>query len=298
MAFKRSAVRSRLAPPFQHIMSDIITPFSKLKNPTGKHKDWYKEAFVKIMLETLNPNDAHFSNRSFISSYRKQYRDMELKARLNCIAQLFHDCFECDYQTRLDIFKQLLGPVWPEEKGMFTHGFFLYPISQYVERYGIEDIDASLDFIEALTQRFTGEWAIRPLANHNKKKVLSRMRKWSRHQNFHVRRLASEGLRARLPWGQKITWIDDDPSLSFPILKRLRSDPILYVRRSVANTIGDICRINPDCARSLIAEWLSEVLSPEELWVLKHAIRTPVKKGLPAFLEIKEQISAKIKSSS
>ncbi len=35
--------------------------------------------------------------------------------------------------------------------------------------------------------------------------MMAQMRKWSKHKSEHVRRLASEGCRPQLPWGQAIS---------------------------------------------------------------------------------------------
>lgn len=104
------------------------------------------------------------------------------------------------------------------------------------------------------------------------------MKEWSTHKNFHVRRLASEGLRARLPWGKKIDWVDRNPEKTLPIYNKLRNDKVLYVRRSVANSMGDMIKINEDLAFNTFQKWLMRRQTKENLWVIKHAIRNPVKK--------------------
>ena len=66
------------------------------------------------------------------------------------------------------------------------------------------------------------------------------MEEWSRDADEHVRRLASEGCRPRLPWSFKLRELIADPSPVAPILENLRADPSLYVRKSVANHLNDI----------------------------------------------------------
>ena len=270
--------------------NEFITPFSKLKNPTGKHKDWYGIEFIKIFLSEINSDNREFKNEDFIRSYKAKYKNLELKERLNLIAQIFDKLHKGSYRAKLKTLAKVLGPELPFEEGMFKICFFLYPVSQFIEIYGESDLNESLKFIEELTKRFTGEWAIRPLANLDEKKVLAQMKKWAKHENFHVRRLASEGLRARLPWGKKIDWVCKDPKKTIPIYNLLRNDPVLYVRRSVANSMGDIIKIDEDLALKTLNSWLDRKKTPENIWVISHAIRTPVKKKNKKFISLKKKL--------
>lgn len=267
-----------------------ITPFSDLKNKSGKHKDWYSPEYIKIFCDQINPENKLFKNEVFIKNYKSKYKNLELKERLNLIVKIYNELYGVDYKKKLKTLEKLFGPTLPFEEGMFTLCFFLYPVSQFIELHGSEDLEESLDMIEKLTMRFTGEWAIRPLANLNEKVVLNRMKVWAKHENFHVRRLASEGLRARLPWGKKIDWIDKSPEKSLPIYNKLRNDSVLYVRRSVANSMGDLIKIDEDLAYKTFRTWLSKKKTKENLWVIKHAIRTPVKKKNKKFIDLKSEI--------
>lgn len=272
------------------------TPFSKLKNSTGKHKDWYSPEFIRIFCNEINPKEKFFCNTSFLLNYKKKFKNLELKDRLNLISELLLENLDMSYGKQLKVLSSLLDEPWPHEDGMFTYGFFLYPVSQFIEINGKQDMELSLNFIERLTMQFTGEWAIRPLANLNEKRVLKQMKLWAKHQNFHVRRLASEGLRARLPWGIKIDWIDKNPEKSLPIYNKLRNDKVLYVRRSAANSMGDMIKINEDLAYETFQKWLKMKKTKENLWVIKHAIRTPVKKKNKKFLVLHKKVEGYIQS--
>ncbi|MFT0169554.1 hypothetical protein ACLKMY_11080 [Paraburkholderia mimosarum] len=61
-----------------------------------------------------------------------------------------------------------------------------------------------MSFLKELTKRFTGEYGIRPLLKEHPKEVTDELILWTSDENFHVRRLASEGVRIRLPWSQKL----------------------------------------------------------------------------------------------
>ena len=70
------------------------------------------------------------------------------------------------------------------------------------------------------------------------------MAQWSKSPCFHVRRLASEGLRPRLPWAKKLTTFSQNPSPIITILENLKADPSAYVRKSVANNLNDLLKEN------------------------------------------------------
>ncbi|MFT6590495.1 MAG: 3-methyladenine DNA glycosylase AlkC [Rhodoferax sp.] len=76
---------------------------------------------------------------------------------------------------------------------------------------------------------------------------------WSFDDDQHIRRLASEGPRPRLPWSFKLQVIIDGPRLIYPILKNLGLDPSLYVRKSGGNHLNDISKAHP--------EWLLDALA-------------------------------------
>lgn len=73
-------------------------------------------------------------------------------------------------------------------------------------RHGIEDHrDRALDLIHRATQRFSMEYYIRPFLNRWPDETLERLAVWAEDENYHVRRLVSEGTRPRLPWAANIT---------------------------------------------------------------------------------------------
>lgn len=269
---------------------EIDTPFSRVTNKGKRIKDWYSLEFAEILANEISKGSKSFNNKLFFDSYKKQYKSLELKERLKLIASLLYESLEGPYSKKLKALYTLLGPAWPYEEGMMNYGFYLYPISQFVEEYAYQNIEQSLAFIYDLTQRFTGEFAIRPILSNEPKLALKTLKEWSRDKSFHVRRLSSEGVRIRLPWGQSVEWIKTNPEKVIPIFNKLRNDSSLYVRRSVANGMGDLIKCNPDFAISIFEKWLEKKNTLDNLWVIKHAIRHPVKKGDSHFIKLKKEI--------
>jgi 3-methyladenine DNA glycosylase AlkC len=106
----------------------------------------------------------------------------------------------------------------------------------------------------------------------------------------HVRRLCSEGTRPRLPWAPRIPSFIKDPTPVLSILEDLKDDENLYVRRSVANHLGDIAKDHPEVVFSICERWLVDA-TKEVKWLIRHALRYPAKKQNKRAIQIR--ISAK-----
>ena len=163
-------------------------------------------------------------------------------------------------------------------------GWVVWPLGEYVARRGAEAPQRALQTLHALTQRHTAEWALRPFIERHPELTFATLETWSRDASAHVRRLASEGSRPRLPWGVQLKGLVRDPSPTLPLLRRLQDDPSAYVRRSVANHLNDIAKDHPQ----RIVQWLHEHLpgapAPRRA-LLKHACRTLIKQGHPQVLQ-------------
>lgn len=107
---------------------------------------------------------------------------------------------------------------------------------------------------------------------------------WSQHENYLVRRLASEGSRPRLPWAIALKQYKQNPTGILPILHQLIADPTEIVRRSVANNLNDIAKDNP----LVVIDFVKEYLGKSEQFdrTLKHASRTLLKQACPDILAL------------
>jgi 3-methyladenine DNA glycosylase AlkC len=103
------------------------------------------------------------------------------------------------------------------------------------------------------------------------------MHDWTRDENHHVRRLASEGSRPRLPWSFRLDAVQADPQLAAGILDRLKADESLYVRKSVANHLNDVTKVHPAWVLDTIEGWSLE--NKHTSWIAKHALRSLIKRG-------------------
>ena len=107
--------------------------------------------------------------------------------------------------------------------------------------------------------------------------MMAQMYTWSKHENEHVRRLSSEGCRPALPWTSALTSFKKNPAPILPVLEQLKTDPSLYVRKSVANNINDISKTHPNLVVQLAKEWYGK--NEYTNWIIKHGCRTLLKQG-------------------
>ncbi len=204
-------------------------------------------------------------------------RTLELKARVRRIEESLFELLPRDYPRALAILLEA-------SRSPSLNGFDLWPVTEFVSRRGLEHFDASLEALHFLTQKFTGEFAVRPFLHRQPPKTFRVLTKWARDPNVHVRRLVSEGTRPRLPWGERVPALIADPGPGLKLLELLRHDPELYVRKSVANHLNDVAKDHPARVLETLERWLSEVgpadaRRPSLEWTARRALRTLVKQG-------------------
>ena len=204
--------------------------------------------------------------------------ELELKQRVRLIREELAKLLPQDFQKSCAI----LLKVSESEK---LDGFDLWPIADFIQVHGIKDPHTPLKALYQLTQKFSGEFAVRPFLAQHQKVTLAQFKIWSQDKSVHVRRLVSEGSRPRLPWGEKLSAFIKDPSLTIPLLEKLKYDPELYVRKSVANHLNDISKDHPKLVTALLEKWNKEALkqSAEKqeriAWITRHALRVLIKNG-------------------
>lgn len=191
-----------------------------------------------------------------------------------------------DYSAAVEVMLASLTPPMARTDDLGLAVFFYLPHVCFVAEYGHDPagnggqdpFEVSMRAQYELTRRFSAEFSIRPFIVQQQARTLAQLLEWTGDPDPHVRRLCSEGTRPRLPWASRIPAFIDDPSPVLPILEALKDDDELYVRRSVANHLGDIAKDHPGLAFDLCARWLAGA-STERKWLIRHALRHPAKKG-------------------
>lgn len=239
-----------------------------------KIKDYYDINCARLLAEKILSAWPEFNKNKFIAFLRTRLSKEEFLGRQDLFVTAFEKHLRSNYEKDISIFNSILGVELQTTTGMFTCGWWLWPISRYIEKHGTKNPTLSIDFIYELTKRFTGEFAIRPIISLEPKKTLRVILKWSKDKNVHVRRLASEGIRTRLPWAKKSIAAISEFELYKKILTNLKNDKEKFVQKSVGNNLNDLMKENPFMAKQIISEWTNDNPSKETLWIIKHGLRS------------------------
>ncbi len=185
--------------------------------------------------------------------------------------------FSLKYEDALSILKEV-APKFTDFESM------VFP--EFVDVYGQEHFELSLEALSYFTQFGSSEFAIRSFMNKDVDKVMDYMYELARHEHPYVRRFASEGCRPKLPWAKSVKALSDKMYLLkiVGILDLLKNDPSEFVRKSVANNLNDISKLDPDLVLDKAYSWHGH--TKETDWILKHGLRTLLKKGNKRALEL------------
>ena len=215
---------------------------------------------------------------------------LELKERSNQITLALEKTLGDDFAIACRTMVEALHPVEDAHLGDLEiseegiRGWAIMPMGEYIARRGMNYVKLSLETLGHFTKRFSAEFAIRPFFINAPAVTLIQALDWSKASNFHLRRLASEGSRPRLPWGLRLHEYVTDPCPILPILENLKDDEEEYVRRSVANNLNDIAKDHPDLVASIAANWMKNAGNNRQRLV-KHACRSLIKSGHKPTLE-------------
>jgi len=223
---------------------------------------------------------ADFPEQRFQKDCLAGLEELELKQRIQHIIAVLHQCLPQDFKKTAQLLLKL-KTVWDYgDASDPLRGFAAWAVTDYVAEHGLHHPQTSLQVLEYLTDMFSSEFAIRPFIIHHYDISYKQLLAWSEHKDEHVRRLASEGCRPRLPWGIRLQQFCKDPQPLVAVLEKLNNDSSEYVRRSVANNLNDIAKDHPEFVINLCQKW-SKGASAHTQWIIKHATRTLVKAGHP-----------------
>lgn len=236
----------------------------------------YNEQLIEHLSQVLNEY-TEFDSGSFKTAvFDSDWDIKELKDRMRHITVCMGRFLPKDYPAAIEILKPA--------SARFPQGFEYMIFPDFVEVYGFDHWEVSMSALEQFTQYSSSEFAIRHFLIQDPEKGMKQMMRWSNHENFHVRRLASEGCRPRLPWAVALPEFKKDPSMVLEVLENLKADSELYVRKSVANNLNDISKDHPDLALQTAQRWIGD--NSDTNWIVKHAMRGLLKQGLPEALQL------------
>ncbi|AMT89448.1 MULTISPECIES: DNA alkylation repair protein [Pseudomonas] len=210
-----------------------------------------------------------FKAKAFLKHAQDGLAELSVMQRMARVTESLHDVLPLDYEDSLEVLFELAPRL--------NSGFVSMCLPHYVASYGGHAFDTSMDALKYFTTFGSSEFAIRYFLRTDLERSLEQMHDWTQDENHHVRRLASEGSRPRLPWSFRLEAVQADPLLAAGILNRLKADESLYVRKSVANHLNDVTKVHPEWALDTIEGWSLD--NKHTAWIAKHALRSLIKQG-------------------
>lgn len=229
-----------------------------------------------------------FRRSAFEREVLARFADLELKERIAWIVTVLESHLPDAFPDALRALRNALPEPLDPTRTDDDFGRFIWVVpGEYVAKHGCKEefLDESLDFLREATKRFSSEGAIRPFLNRFPEQTLAFVHECTADANYHVRRLASEGIRPLLPWAVRVD-VSTDEILC--VLDKLYADHTRYVTRSVANTLNDISKTDPDRVLETLEGWRQEgKQNDQELrWMIRHALRTLLKQDFAAALKL------------
>jgi len=242
-------------------------------------KNLYNVNYINILANNIKSNYNNFDINNFIITiFDNQWIQRELKQRMRHISNTLNAFLPINYEKSINILKNTFLKM--NHKYSLENMIF----QDFVEVFGIDYFKVSIEALEVFTINSSSEFAIRQFILKYPEKTIAQMKLWAINKNEHIRRLASEGCRPRLPWAIALIEYKKNPNIILPILEILKDDDSLYVRKSVANNLNDISKDNPQIVKDLASKWIG--IDKNINWILKHGCRTLLKNSDKEILEL------------
>lgn len=239
-------------------------------------KEVYTQNYIQNVAFKVQKEYEAFDTQAFINGvFNKTWSDMELKARMRHIATTLHAFLPLPYKEQLEVLKPA-----SQHFVSFEAMFF----QDFVELYGLDDFDNSIKALEVFTYESSSEFAIRQFILKYEEQTLEQMKQWTQSSCEHLRRLACEGCRPRLPWAIALPKFKKEPAKILEIIELLKNDESKYVQKSVANNLNDISKDNPHVVIAFVKKNLGKNKNLD--WICKHASRTLLKQGDEQILQL------------
>ena len=239
-------------------------------------KEMFNAAYYTRLAAAFRKTYGAFPSDQFQEDALRGIDPRSLNERMRHTAITLRQHLPQDYKKAIEIMQSVISDT--------PRGYTNLLFPDFVGLYGRTDFETSMQALKHFTHFGSSEFAIREFLRDDFPRTIAVMKTWATDPSDHVRRLASEGSRPRLPWSFKLDAVLQDPTLTQPILQTLRADDALYVRKSVANHLNDLSKDHPDYMLDLVQHW--DQSNPHTAWIIKHAARTLIKKGNPKSLSL------------
>jgi len=234
-------------------------------------KDMFDAARFRHISGLLAKVHRRFDRKRFLAIATAGLDDLSLTQRVRRATDACRATLPEKYSDALEILKRIAPGI--------PRGFVGIFLPDFVAVHGRDHFEESMAALKFFTPFSSAEFAIREFLKRDLTRTLRVMETWSLDPDEHVRRLASEGSRPRLPWSFRLEAIVRNPALTETILENLKADPSLYVRKSVANHLNDISKDHPGLMLDRLARW--DISDVRTAWIARHAARSLIKAGHP-----------------
>jgi hypothetical protein len=158
-------------------------------------KNVYSTQYLQNLAQAISLVYPELCQQKFVQTVLETpWSTLELKARMRKIAQTLRVFLPSDYRQAL-IILQKVAPQFS--------GFAALLFADFVECFGLEDYEASMAALAIFTEYSSSEFGIRAFILRYPQ-TLQQLTLWAGSDNHHLRRLASEGCRPRLPWAMAL----------------------------------------------------------------------------------------------
>lgn len=246
-------------------------------------KDGFADPVLRRIAAQVSAVHPGFGTAAFLRDCRAGFEALSLMQRVRRVGEALHRHLPANFDAALDVVERALGPAhegWKEGEGIAA--FARAPYLEWVALAGLNQPQRALPALARLTRHFSAEFAIRPFLAQHLELTLEHLVTWVQAADPRVRRLASEGSRPLLPWGLHVRALKQDPGRCLALIEPLVADPDEVVRRSAANHLNDVSRLDAALALAHARRWLDRggVASA----AVRHGLRTLVKAGHPEAL--------------
>lgn len=249
-------------------------------------KDGFADATLRSIAAQVKSAHPGFAQAAFLRDCRAGFEALSLMQRVGHVARMLQRHLPDEFSSALGVVESALGdPPDRLVEGEGIAAFARAPFLEFVALAGLAHPETALPGLRRLTRHFTAEFAIRPFLAHHLELSLTHVAQWVHDEDARVRRLASEGTRPLLPWGRQIAALKQQPQRALSLIAPLAADADEVVRRSAANHLNDVSRLDADLALDHAARWHAlGGLAAEH--TTRHALRSLIKAGQPRALAL------------
>lgn len=188
-------------------------------------KELMSRELIALIAESFAAVCSEFDTKRFRAAAARGLDDLELTPQAQHIARALGEQLPADFDDVAPLLIVALGPELPTTEGNGLVSFFYLPHAHVIADRGLNHFKSVMLANDELTKRFTTEFSIRPFLIEHRAACLRLLTNWISDSYPHVRRLASEGTRPRLPLAMRLREFQANPRFTLPLLERLKDDP-------------------------------------------------------------------------